>query len=123
MCSVKADTSSANTSSACTPPDVDDLDDITIPDIEIGANLFTNDCSDHPSSSINDDAPFLYPTSTITNIQAVSVLISWFGAFPGMSKRSFSCLLQILHFLLPNGNTLPTTYSEAIFLSSDTFIT
>lgn len=33
-----------------------------------------------------------------------------------MSKRSFSRLLQILHFLLPKGNVLPTSYSEAIAL-------
>ena len=78
--------------------------------------MLPNDYSDHPSSSIDDDAPFLYPTSTITGLHAVSILISWFSAFPGMSKRSFSRLLLILHFLLPKGNILPTSYNEAISL-------
>lgn len=108
-------------SRAATP---EDLDSFTVEDIDIGATLFTDDYHDHPSFTINDDAPSLYPNSALTSIQAVTILISWFSAFPGISKRSFSRLLKILHSLfLPKGNTLPTSYTEAIGLLKPYFNT
>ena len=59
----------------------------------------------------------LYSNSLLSVVQAVTLLMSWFSAFPGMSKESFSRLLVILHaFLLPPGNILPTTYSSALKL-------
>lgn len=60
----------------------------------------------------------LYSGASISNLYAVSLLFSWFGAFPGVSKQSFSHLLSILHnYLLPRDNTLPglpTNYTSAI---------
>ena len=65
--------------------------------------------------TINDEGPNLYPNSQLTTVQAVSILTSWFSAFPGTSKRSFSRLLKILNsIILPKGNSLPTSYAQAI---------
>lgn len=61
-----------------------------------------------------DENEKLYPESTLSIIQAITLLFSWFSAFPGMSKESFSQLLLLLHtFFLPCGNKLPSTYSKA----------
>ena len=65
------------------------------------------------SPPLDDDK--LYPGASISTMYAVSLLVSWFGVFPGMSKQSFSHLLSIIHnFLLPDSNTLPTSYSGAL---------
>lgn len=75
---------------------------------------------DEPTSSehdIVDSTTVLYPDGVITVLQAVSTLLSWFAAFPGMSKASFSRLLAVLHdVILPKGNSLPTSYREAVTL-------
>ena len=43
------------------------------------------------------------------------LLFSWFGAFPGVSKQSFSHLLNILHkYFLSSDNTLPTNYASTL---------
>ena len=61
------------------------------------------------------NAEKLYLDSSISLIQALSLLLSWFSAFMGISKESFSHLLTVLHvFLLPAGNVLPTSYASAL---------
>ena len=63
------------------------------------------------------DGEKLYSNSSLSTLQAVSLLFAWFSAFPGISKESFGRLLLILHsFLLPPGNTLPTSYAAALCL-------
>lgn len=45
---------------------------------------------------------------------ALSVLLSWFTRFPGISKQAFSQLLYMLHnIILPSGNLLPASYDAA----------
>ena len=81
--------------------------------------MFSSDTSHHLSFTFNDNEPLLYSAagSTLTSIQAVTILMSWFSSFPGISKRSFNRLLQILHrIILPEDNTLPDSYSKAIAL-------
>lgn len=79
-------------------------DEMSIPEIEIDDNLYMEapyqdeDCELPHNLTINDDGPSLYPNSKLTTVQAVSILTSWFSAFPGTSKRSFSRLLKILFF-------------------------
>lgn len=47
-------------------------------------------------------------------VQSLALLFSWFCSFPGISKEAFSRLLYLLNtFLLPAGNTLPTSYLKA----------
>ena len=45
-----------------TPPDidVDDQDYFSIPDIEVGADLFSSDSSHHPSFTFNDNEPLSF---------------------------------------------------------------
>jgi len=79
------------------------LEDITTPEITVVPDL------------AHEIQAKLYPGATLSLIQGVSLLLSWFSAFPGMGKTSFSHLLVILHhFLLPLGNSLPTSYDAAI---------
>ena len=57
----------------------------------------------------------LFGCSRLSRFQATLILISWFSKFPGISKNAFSQLLSILHTkILPENNTLPTSYPEAI---------
>ena len=94
-------------------PDFDDVNTLPTPLIDI---CFPDADSGLYEQHIEDDTPELYP-GAITTFQAVTTLLSWFAAFPGMSKASFSQLLRVLHdIILPSENNLPTTYREAIAL-------
>ena len=62
----------------------------------------------------NFNSSKLFPGSSLNVLGALAILISWFSSFPGISKQAFHQLLHILHhFILPSGNCLPATYSEA----------
>ena len=65
----------------------------------------------------NDDIPNsdpLYSGSELTVSTALAILFSWFTSFPGVSKEALGHLLLLLHhFILPNGNRLPSTYASA----------
>ena len=97
-----------DTSSECDPIDIDFLmehsaidDNIHIPDLSVPGD--------------NVDTTMLYHGSHTSCFQATAVLVSWFSRFPGMSRKSFSQLLGILHNqILPEGNTLPTSYAQAV---------
>ena len=55
-----------------------------------------------------------YLGSSITLINSLAILFSWFSAYPGISKEAFGRLLYILHnFILPASNNLPSTYATA----------
>ena len=43
-----------------------------------------------------DDEP-LYPSSNLSRLSAIAMLMSWFASYPGLSKDSFSHLLHLLH--------------------------
>ena len=92
--------------------------DIQSPEID---DIILSDNEGHTQSfvlnfSANCDSK-LYHNASVTTLQAVCMLLPWFTSFPGMSKSSFSCLLNILHnFLLPKDNTLPTKYADALSL-------
>lgn len=89
--------------------------DIEIPDVIIG------DAFEQPSGELSYIPEFdiegdvkLYEGSSLSRLQAISLLLSWFGSSPGMSKHSLSCLLNLLHtHILPPGNLLPSSYKEA----------
>ena len=71
------------------------LEDITTPKIPIVPDF------------VHESQDTLYSGATLSVIQGVSLLLSWFSAFRKMSKASFSHLQIILrHFLLPPGNKL-----------------
>lgn len=77
-------------------------DNILIPDMNV------------PGDDI-DTTTMLYHGSNMSCFQATAILLSWFSRFPGMSKNSFTQLLDILHNqILPEGNTLPTSYAQAV---------
>ena len=102
------------------PIDIDDTDiDIEIPDIVIG-DAFEESASGEqqyiPDFDIEGDVK-LYEGSSLSCLQAVSLLLSWFSSSPGMSKRSLSSLLNLLHtHILPLGNVLPSSYRQAVKL-------
>lgn len=91
------------------PPEVDDdilpspqIDDIVIPEEE------------YISFPKADTSASLFVGASVTTFQAISILMSWFSSFPGISKSAFSRLLFILqHFILPEGNNLPDSYDKA----------
>ena len=57
----------------------------------------------------------LWPGSSLSVVATIAILFSWFSSFPGVSKEAFSHLLHILHkHILPSGNILPATYTEAL---------
>ena len=87
-----------------------EIDDIILSDNEGHTQSFV------PNFSADSDSK-LYHNASVTTLQAVCMLLSWFTSFPGISKSSFSRLLNILHnFLLPKDNTLPTKYADALRL-------
>ena len=47
---------------------------------------------------MDDNSPKIYSDAGVSTIQAISMLLSWFTAFPGISKASYTRLL----ILLPN---------------------
>ena len=56
----------------------------------------------------------LFPGSSLTSFQAVSLLMSWQSLHPGISKAAVDHLLKLLHdFILPAENNIPATYGEA----------
>ena len=66
---------------------------------------------------MDDNSPKVYSGAGVSTIQAISMLLSWFAAFPGISKASFTRLLILLHdYILPKGNNLPRSYEDAIKL-------
>ena len=76
-------------------------DNILIPDMNV------------PGDDI--DTTMLCHGSNMSCFQATAILLSWFSRFPGMSKNSFTQLLDNLHNqILPEGNTLPTSYVQAV---------
>ena len=79
---------------------------------------------DDPYEDMYDDTTFsfgdtehtspLFPGSSINILSSLAILFSWFSAFPGISKQAFNQLFHILHyFILPSGNSLPATYTDA----------
>ena len=66
------------------------------------------------SQGTADDSEQLFPGSTLSVNQALAILFSWFGAFPGISKEVLGQLLYLLHnYLLPVGNKMPASYPAA----------
>lgn len=69
-----------------------------------------------------DAGPNLYTGSRLTAQQSLSILFSWFSAYPGISKASFGHLLHVLHsYILPEENNLPSSYEDAV-RSLETFL-
>lgn len=89
---------------------------VEVPDIHVDDPFVLEDNHVEFIPELNDgDSGMLYSDSSISMTQALSLLFSWFSAFPGLSKESFSRLLLILHlYLLPPGNKLPCTYASAL---------
>ena len=64
--------------------------------------------------SITDDREETFSDSPLSLVKTLAVLLSWFSAYPGISKNAFSGLLYILHhFILPSPNNLPSSYKAA----------
>ena len=83
------------------------IDDIRFPDDDSQRY-----CSCIPDFKENVDR--LYSDAQLSTLQAVIMLFTWFSMFSGMSKEVFNKLLSLLHdFILPIGNNLPASYSEA----------
>ena len=59
----------------------------------------------------------LFELSTVSFVQTIAILFSWFTSYPGISKEAFSKLLSQLHtFILPRGNKLSHSYEKALSL-------
>lgn len=88
---------------------------LNVSDIVVDDPFDFEDNLGNSASQFMDDTDSLYPGSSLSVMNALSLLFSWFSAFPGMSKESFNQLLLILHnFILPSGNILPTRYHSAL---------
>ena len=91
-------------------------EDIDMPDISYEA-----DEVNVGSTVVDDKSPKIYSDAGVSTIQAISMLLSWFAAFPGISKASFTRLLILLHdYILPRGNNFPRSYEDAIKLIKET---
>lgn len=93
------------------------ISDIEIPLISFDEMYFEehdllSSTSDHV---VDDSSGPLYPGTIITTFQATSILTLWFSLYPGITKSAFDCLLNVLHKhnILPVGNHLPESYSNA----------
>lgn len=87
-----------------------------IPDIIIGDQFeeLTGEECYMPNLDVEGDDK-LYSGSSLSSIQAVSLLMSWFSSFPGISKQALNSLLNLLHTkILPQGNILPSNYCQAV---------
>lgn len=59
----------------------------------------------------------LYSGAEITVMDAVVKHLAWFSEHPGLSKEAFSDILKMQHYeILPSGNRLPASYSDAMKL-------
>ena len=57
----------------------------------------------------------LYDDGDISVLQAVAEHMKWFTNHPGISKEALSDqLFQQHHYLLPRGNHLPSSYTQAM---------
>ena len=89
-----------------------DIIDMDIPAINIDDELELDQLFGEPhyipTSDMEEDLDAkLYHGSSLSPLQAVSLLLSWFSSFPGISKRALSRLLNLLHtHILPPGNIL-----------------
>ena len=97
-----------------------DVIDMDIPDINIDDELDQLFGEPHyiPMLDMEGDMDAkLYGGSSLSPSQAVSLLLSWFSSFPGISKQALSSLLNLLHtHILPPGNILPSSYKQAVKL-------
>lgn len=66
------------------------IDELQLPEFKDG-NVFYTFNYGSPDATSNK----IYPGALLCSIQAVAMLVSWFSSFPGMSKESFSALLNI----------------------------
>lgn len=65
----------------------------------------------------NPDEQPLYSGANVSVLSVVSILLSWFASYPGLSKQSFSHLLHLLNkVVLPSDNILPSSYTAAYSL-------
>ena len=60
-------------------------EDVDMPDISYEA-----DEVNVGSTVVDDKSPKIYSDAGVSTIQAISMLLSWFAAFPGISKASFT---------------------------------
>ena len=96
-------------------PNSENDDSMSIPDIELPPVGFEDVPDSESGSFLSDESTKLYPNSSLTTIKAITILLSWFSSFPGISKSAFSRLLFILgRFILPESNTLPKSYTDAV---------
>ena len=94
------------------PIDVDELPDFDGMSHDQNATDYAS-FSEQFTEQINA-SEMLYPGSSVTKLQAISMLTSWFALHPGISKTAFNRLLHLLHtHILPTGNTLPKRYHDA----------
>ena len=101
--------SSDNEVTEVDPEDMDIHVDTPLIDDNIFISEPTLGCDDTNAKDM------LFGCSRLSRFQATLILVSWFSKFPGISKNAFSQLLSILHTkILPENNTLPTSYPEAV---------
>ena len=96
-------------------PNSENDDSMSIPNIELPPIGFEDVPDSESGSFLSDESTKLYTNSSLTTIKAITILLSWFSSFPGISKSAFSRLLFILgRFILPENNTLPKSYTDAV---------
>ena len=89
------------------------IDDIDIPEVDV------EECA-HVTANViaRDDSSPLYSQCALSSVQVVSMLLSWYADFPGISKTAFSRMLVLLHdFILPKPNSLPNSYNASVNLT------
>ncbi|KAJ7361980.1 hypothetical protein OS493_014632 [Desmophyllum pertusum] len=111
---LETDSSESELEDSTSGSDSEDSDDermlgSDIPDIS--ASLLSGE--QHDLHEIIADSPPLHSSSSCTLFEALVHLLDWFSSHPSISKEAFSKNLQLWHSILPEGNSLPTSYRAA----------
>ena len=91
---------SQNDQSSCShrSDSVEDGEDMNMTTESVIPEMMSNDFMIPDMMAELDNSSELYQGSTVIVFQAVSTLLSWFSAFPGMSKSSFGRLNYFAHY-------------------------
>ena len=77
--------------------------------------MLVQDSCNQNSSTPNANLP-LYSGAKTTLLETLAKHFEWFTSHPGTSKQALSELLCLEHSILPEDNTLPSSYSSAFRL-------
>lgn len=95
--------------------DSDDGRMLTSNNLDVPEIIAANSSGDqlHNLCAVIAESPVLHKGAMCTLFETLVKLFDWFSSHPSISKEAFSRNLQLWHSILPEGNSLPTSYREA----------